>query len=119
MPTEHVVAQAGEIAPGERRIVAIGKLELGVFNVEGQFYALPNVCLHQYGPLCEGRISGTLSATAASEWKLEWVDEGRILTCPWHRLEFNITTGQCLAFPRRKLRSYPVRVEDGQVKVLI
>jgi nitrite reductase/ring-hydroxylating ferredoxin subunit len=47
------------------------------------------------------------------------VHEGQILTCPWHRLEFNITTGQCLAFPRRKLRSDPVTVEDGQIKVLV
>ena len=43
--------------------IAIGKLEIGVFNVDGQYYALPNVCLHQFGPLCAGRISGTLSAT--------------------------------------------------------
>jgi nitrite reductase/ring-hydroxylating ferredoxin subunit len=119
MPTEHVVAQAGEIGAGERKIVSIGSLEIGVFNIGGQYYALPNVCLHQYGPLCTGRISGTLAATAAGGWKLEWVDEGRILTCPWHGLEFNITTGQCLAFPRRRLRSYAVKVEDGQIKVLV
>ena len=119
MPTEHVVAQAGEIAAGECRIVAIGKLEIGVFNVDGQYYALPNVCLHQYGPLCTGRISGTLAATAASDWKLEWVREGQIITCPWHRLEFDITNGQCLAFPKRKLRSYPVKVEDGRIMVII
>ena len=119
MPSEHVVAQVGEIGAGECRIVAIGKLEVGVFNIDGQYYALPNVCLHQYGPLCTGRISGTLAATAANDWKLEWVHDGQIITCPWHRLEFNITTGQCLAFPQRKLRSYTVKVEDGRIKVLI
>jgi nitrite reductase/ring-hydroxylating ferredoxin subunit len=119
MPSEHVVAQVGEISAGERRIVSIGNLEIGVFNVAGQYYALPNVCLHQYGPVCTGRISGTLKATAAGDWKLEWVSEGQIVTCPWHGLEYNITTGQCLAFPRRKLRSYPVKVEDGQIKVLL
>ena len=119
MPIEHVVAQVGEIGVGERRIVSIGSLEIGVFNVDGQYYALPNVCLHQYGPVCTGRISGTLTAAATSDWKLEWAYEGQIVTCPWHGLEFNITTGQCLAFPRRKLRSYPVTVEDGQIKVLV
>ena len=59
MPTEHIVAEAGEIGAGERKIVSIGSLEIGVFNVDGQLYALPNVCLHQYGPLCTGRISGS------------------------------------------------------------
>jgi len=119
MPTEHVVARADEIGVGECKIVAIGSLQIGVFNVDGQFYALPNVCLHQFGPLCTGRISGTLAASAASEDFASSSLEGQIITCPWHRLEFNITTGQCLAFPKRKLRSYPVKVEDGQVKVLI
>jgi nitrite reductase/ring-hydroxylating ferredoxin subunit len=119
MPTEHVVARADEIGVGECKIVAIGSLQIGVFNVDGQFYALPNVCLHQFGPLCTGRISGTLAASADNDWKLEWVQEGQIVTCPWHRLEFNITTGQCLAFPKRKLRSYPVKVADGQVKVVV
>jgi nitrite reductase/ring-hydroxylating ferredoxin subunit len=56
MPTAHVVAHVGEIGAGERRIVSIGKLEIGIFNVDGRYYALPNVCLHQFGPLCTGRI---------------------------------------------------------------
>jgi nitrite reductase (NADH) small subunit len=119
MASEHIVARVDEIAEGERRIVTIGEREVGVFNVHGQFYALPNICIHQAGPLCKGRVSGTLTASAENHWKFEWGFEGEILTCPWHAMEFNITTGQCLAWPKRRVRSYPVKVEDGQIVVTL
>jgi nitrite reductase (NADH) small subunit len=119
MPSEHVVAREGEIPEGERRIVQIGERQIGIFNVRGQYYALPNICIHQAGPLCEGRISGTLVAGVETGWKFEWGFEGEIVTCPWHALEYNITTGQCLAFPKRRVRAYPARVENGQIIVAL
>ena len=119
MPGEHIVARVGDIPEGQRLIVKIGEREVGVFNVHGQYYALPNICIHQAGPLCTGRISGTLVANAATQWKFQWAFDGEIITCPWHALEYNITTGQCLAFPKRRIRSYPVKVEDGQIIVVI
>ena len=119
MATEHIIAQIGEIPEGDRRIVQIDGREIGVFNVRGQYYALPNVCAHQFGPVCKGRISGTLIATAETQWKLQWTNEGEIVTCPWHALEYNITTGQCLALPNRRLRTYTVKVEDDQIKLML
>jgi nitrite reductase/ring-hydroxylating ferredoxin subunit len=117
MASEHIVARADEIAEGQRRIVTIDEREVGVFNVRGTFYALPNICIHQAGPLCKGRISGTLTARAENHWKFEWGFEGEILTCPWHSMEFNITTGQSLAWPKRRVRQYPVKVVNGQIVV--
>ena len=73
--------------------------------------------MHQWGPLCLGAVSGTLACSAETDWRLESVKEGRIVICPWHSLEFDLTTGQCLAYPRVKLRHYPVTVEDGVVRV--
>ncbi|MEP7198318.1 MAG: Rieske 2Fe-2S domain-containing protein [Chloroflexota bacterium] len=119
MAAEHIVAQVTDIPEGQSRIVKIGAREIGIFNVRGQFYALPNICIHQGGPLCEGRISGTLTARAENNWKFEWTHEGEIVTCPWHALEYNITTGQCLAFPNRRVRSYPVTVAGGQITVVL
>ena len=119
MPSEHIVAREGELAEGKSCLVKIGEREVGLFNVRGSYYALPNICIHQAGPLCKGRISGTLTATAESNWKFQWVNEGEIVTCPWHALEFNITTGQCLAFPKRRVRSYPVKVENGQIIITL
>jgi nitrite reductase/ring-hydroxylating ferredoxin subunit len=113
----HVVGAVEDFPPGSHKVVKVGRAEIGVFNVRGQFYALPNLCTHQFGPLCEGTVNGTTACTAESGWRIEWVRDGEILTCPWHGLEFDITTGECVAAPRVRLRQYAVTVQDGQVVV--
>jgi nitrite reductase/ring-hydroxylating ferredoxin subunit len=90
MATEHYVADASEIPEGARRIVTIGGREIGVFNIKGHYYALPNVCFHQGGPLCEGPVTGTLIANVNTQWKPQWVQEGEILHCPWHSMEYDM-----------------------------
>jgi len=100
-------------------VVKLGRVEVGVFNVDGDFYALPNVCPHQFGPLCEGTVNGTMACSAATDWKFQWVRDGEIVTCPWHGVEFDIATGKSLSSPRLRVRTYPVAVEDGQVKVTV
>jgi nitrite reductase (NADH) small subunit len=117
--TRYDVALAAELPPGSRKIVSVRGLEIGVFNVGGDYTALPNICIHQWGPLCAGKVTGTLAAKAESDWRLEWVRDGQVVICPWHSLEFDLMTGQCLAYPRVKLRRYPVVVEDGVVKVVV
>jgi nitrite reductase/ring-hydroxylating ferredoxin subunit len=87
--------------------------------VRGSFYALPNNCLHQNGPLCSGSVSGTVEATAEAGWKPRWVREGEIVICPWHTMEFDIITGRCLAEPRRRLPTYTVTVVDSEIRVSI
>jgi nitrite reductase (NADH) small subunit len=119
MVRAYCVAQVTDIPEGTRRIVQVGDRQIGIFNVHGQYYALPNFCIHQGGPLCEGRVSGTVTANAATKWEFQWGFEGEIVTCPWHGLEFNIVTGQCVALPRRQLRTYPVVVDNGQIKVVL
>ncbi len=114
----YVVGAVAELPEGSQRIVTVDGLEIGVFNVNGRYYALPNHCFHQGGPLCEGKVGGTVRATAASGWTPQWVQEGEIVVCPWHGLEFDLTTGRCLARKRGRLRQFAVRVENGQVQVL-
>jgi nitrite reductase (NADH) small subunit len=114
---EVVVCPAAELPPGSRKIVRVGAVEVGVFNVAGEYYALPNICTHQFGPLCEGQVSGTVLARRENDFRLEWAHEGKIVVCPWHGLEFDLTTGRCVALPKVKLRAYRVRVEADQVVV--
>lgn len=118
MPS-HVVATVEDLPTGAHRVVKVGNLEIGIFNVHGQYYALPNVCIHQWGPLCTGRVAGTLIATEETDWKRAWVREGEVVICPWHSMEYDITTGQCLGHPRIRLRQYPIHVEDGKVMVVL
>ncbi|HWE63301.1 MAG TPA: Rieske 2Fe-2S domain-containing protein [Chloroflexota bacterium] len=42
-----------------------------------------------------------------------------MLTCPWHALEYDITTGRCLAYPGIKLRQFPLRVDGDQLIVIV
>jgi nitrite reductase/ring-hydroxylating ferredoxin subunit len=117
--TDHVVGPVADFPPGTHRVVRLGRIEVGVFNVEGRFYALPNVCPHQFGPLCEGTVNGTMTCSAATGWRHAWARQGEILTCPWHGIEFDIATGRSLSSPRLRVRTYPVRIADGQVTVTI
>ena len=109
---EHAIGPAAEFPPGTHRVVKVR-------NVDGRFYALPNVCTRQFGPLCEGTVNDTLVCSAETGWRHEWARDDEIITCPWHGLEFDITTGQCLASPKVRLRQYAVTVEDGQVTIML
>ena len=115
MTREYLVGSVDDLPIDGRILVTVRNREIGVFNIGGKYYALPNVCIHQNGPLCLGAVSGTLNASTHTDWKLEWVNEGEILVCPWHSMEYDITTGQSLAFPNRQLPTYDVQVKGGQI----
>ncbi len=119
MAVEHVVSRVEDLPVGTHKVFRVGGREIGIFNVEGRYYALPNNCLHQNGPLCKGSVSGTLESTAQGGWKPSWVREGEIVICPWHTMEFDIITGRCLAEPRRRLPTYTVTVIDSEIRVSI
>jgi nitrite reductase/ring-hydroxylating ferredoxin subunit len=119
MTSLHVICAAEELPEGTHSVFEVAGRQIGVFNVGGRFFALPNVCFHQNGPLCRGLVTGTFGADAATDWKPEWRLDGEIVVCPWHAMEFHIETGRCIAYPHRKLPTYPVTVRDGQVTVQI
>jgi 3-phenylpropionate/trans-cinnamate dioxygenase ferredoxin subunit len=111
-PTRYVVGTVAEIPPGERRIVEVDGISIGVFNVGGTFYALRNRCPHQGAPLCRGSLKGTTLPSAPGEYI--WAREGEILRCPWHGWEFDVTTGRSIFNPHRvRVRAYDVTVEPG------
>ena len=113
------MCRTGDLPPGSHRVVDAGRRQLGVFNVAGRYYALPNLCPHQLGPLCTGRTTGTLAARAANDWQPEWVMDGEVIVFPWHGLEFHVPTGRCLAYAEITLRSYEVRVVEDEVRVVV
>lgn len=95
------VAAAAEIAPGTAKAVEVGGKTLAVFNCDGAFYATDNACLHRGGPLGEGALSGTT------------------IMCPWHGWEFDVTSGACAMEPSKRVQTYPVTVESGDVFVTL
>jgi nitrite reductase/ring-hydroxylating ferredoxin subunit len=110
---KHVVAAAAEIPPGGRKIVDIAGRSIGIFNLDGEYFALRNRCPHQGGALCEGKLWGVLRATLPGEFEYEPSRE--VLACPWHGWEFHLRTGQSWCEPERlRVRRYPVTVEEGR-----
>jgi nitrite reductase (NADH) small subunit len=99
------------------RIVEIDGRSVGVFNVDGRFYALHNRCPHRGGTLCEGPLAGTTLPTDRREHV--YGREGRVLRCAWHGWEFDVTTGRALADPGVRARPCAVTIEDGDVVVAL
>jgi 3-phenylpropionate/trans-cinnamate dioxygenase ferredoxin subunit len=96
------VCPVEELPPGHVKIVFAGTLAIGVYNLDGEYFALEDRCSHDDGPLCEGDFD---------------VEEG-IAICPRHGANIDIRTGRALTLPAvDPVDTYAVRVEDGFVKV--
>ena len=96
------VAEADAFPPGSSKIVRDGNLWVGVYNCGGTLYAIEDRCSHDDGPLCLGDCE----------------QEGCRVVCPRHGASFDIATGRALSLPAfQPVRTFPVRVDDGIVKV--
>ena len=90
------VATREAMPPGSARAFPVGRYEVALFNVDGEFYALENSCPHQGGPIADG-----------------WV-EGRTVTCPWHAWCFDLQTGKMTLGDFAWIERFEVRLEgDG------
>jgi nitrite reductase/ring-hydroxylating ferredoxin subunit len=89
---KYVVARVDEIKPGRRKIVDIDGRSIGVFNVNGEFFALRDRCPHQGGSLCSGQLWGPVRAPATGEH--EYILTAALVRCPLHAWEFDVRTGQ-------------------------
>ena len=94
------VARSDEIAPGQWQVVDVDGTQIAVFNLEGKYYAIEDVCTHDAGQLTGGAVEG---------------DE---IVCPRHGARFSIRTGAALTAPAfEPTEVFPVRVENGEVQV--
>ncbi|MCM3403189.1 Rieske (2Fe-2S) protein [Cytobacillus oceanisediminis] len=112
---KHVVATVSELPIGSHKVVKVGSIEIGIFNVENEFYALKSVCPHQQASLCKGVVDGTNLHSDAHQYIFG--RDGEILRCPWHNWEFDIKTGCALFDNSLKVASYKV-TQDGDNLVL-
>ena len=115
--TRHRICSTDELAEGERLLKQVRGREIAVFHTRGEYVAVANYCVHAGGPVCEGRLSGTVSADS-DRWDWEWEREDEILTCPWHGWEFDVFTGEFLSDDRYRLVTYDVEIEDGDLFVV-
>jgi 3-phenylpropionate/trans-cinnamate dioxygenase ferredoxin subunit len=96
------VAGVDELTPGSRRVVDVDGVAVAVFNLGGEYFAIQDTCTHDGGELASGEL------------------EGEIIICPRHGARFSIKTGAVLGPPAYEdVRSYPVRVAEGKVQVMV
>lgn len=96
------VCAMDDLAPGETKTIYLEGKMVGIFNVDGQLYALNNRCSHARGPLSEGEIN-------AAECSV---------TCPWHYGKFDLKTGAATdGVVNKPVETYQVEVRDGVIWV--
>jgi 3-phenylpropionate/trans-cinnamate dioxygenase ferredoxin subunit len=113
---QHVIARVSEFPPGSRRVVMISGKSIGVFNIDGEFFALRNVCPHQGAPLCRGELTDLSVARFAGDDppQREVERHGEILRCPWHGWEFDIRTGDAVIQEGWRVGTYRAFVQDAE-----
>jgi len=96
------VARIEAVPAGAAIVVEVQGQRIAIFNVAGALYAIEDTCTHEEASLAEG-----------------WV-EGEVVECPRHGARFNLRTGEVVSMPAvRGVRTYPVWVEDGEIKLAL
>jgi naphthalene 1,2-dioxygenase ferredoxin component len=96
------VAARDDVPEGDVIAVTVGDRDIALYGVDGNVYATANICTHGHARLCEGFL------------------EGNEIECPLHQGRFDVTTGKAVLEPvTEDIRTFPVKIEDGQVLLLI
>lgn len=113
------VANADEFEPGDRQIVDVDGRSIGVFNIDGEYYAIVNQCAHDCGPVCKGRVKNQLVGTYNEpEERIEESFTGPpTVTCPLHGWAYDLSTGKHIGDPNIVLPTYDVFVENGEIYI--
>ena len=95
------VAKVGEIPEGEGRAYPVDDAMVGVFLVNGRYFAINDSCPHMGASLATGYV------------------ENDAVTCPWHAWRFCVKDGTWLDNPNAKVKTeaYEVRVEGDEIQV--
>ena len=118
---ELFVGKESECEDRDRKIIAQGDLEIGVFHVNSDFYAYENNCVHQGGPVCQGKILNKVEEVLADDKTskgLKFSESDVHIVCPWHGYEYNLMTGRHPGDRNVRLKPYEVKISDGEVYVI-
>jgi 3-phenylpropionate/trans-cinnamate dioxygenase ferredoxin subunit len=110
-PRRFVVGRPGDVSEGGHIIVSVDGRDMGIYRLDGAFYALPNRCPHLGGPSCKGQIMHEIHAPVPGD--VRGNDDRTFIACPWHNWEFDIRTGQSYWNAKLRARPFMVAVERG------
>jgi ferredoxin-thioredoxin reductase catalytic chain len=99
-PVDVPVAVAAAVSDNSSFHVKIGKRDIAVFKVDGEFFALSNLCRHAYGPLSQGFL------------------DGYTVMCPWHGWRYDVRDGTT-DHPHAGVGTYEVVVKNGEVRIIL
>ncbi len=98
----HLVAKTGEIEDDEPEQVRVADIQIALCKVDGTYYAVADICTHEFACLSEGYIDG---------------DE---IECPLHQARFHLPTGEVRAAPATEnIRTYPVKVTGDEIYIQV
>ena len=112
---KHLVCKTNEVSPGNQKIVQVGRMSIGIFNIDDGYHAMLNVCPHQGAALCEGPVCGTSAQTDKAEFI--YCKDAALVRCAWHGWEFDIKSGEFLVDPNIKAKTFPVSVDGDDIYV--
>lgn len=95
------VAATDACPPGSALECVAEDRVIALFNVDGTYHALEGLCPHQGGPLGKGQLCG------------------HVVTCPWHRWQFDVRTGRHLVDSGPCHTRFDTRVDGEGVWVLL
>lgn len=101
------VGSTSDLAPGAMKGIEVDGQKLLLANVDGTFYAIGRKCPHMGFDLCKGTLH-----------------DGQV-TCRMHGATFDLKTGEAVEKAKllfiktqpKPAKTYPVKVEAGQVMV--
>ncbi len=114
--TQHVVCSVDDLPVGKMKSFSVAGTKIVLYHLKDGFYATQANCSHMFAPLAKGKL--------LEDCKVQ---------CPLHRARFDIKTGEVIDwanFPpgigllnvvrgEKALKTYPVSVKDGDVRVKI
>jgi nitrite reductase/ring-hydroxylating ferredoxin subunit len=116
-----VIVDVGSLEELPRRSIRILEaegVEFGIVRWDDAVFALRNECPHEGGPVCRGRLSPRVTARDGQPGTLALDETTPVLACAWHGWEFDVRTGRAVwGKPSFRVRTYPVVVEDGRIRV--
>lgn len=116
---EHTVATVDELEPGHAKCVEVNGIAIALFNVDGEFYATHNRCPHKGASMC------SVGDVKIGDGELQQRTKGGVdpavpsAFCPWHHWEWNLTTGENVAYPDERIPTFDVRVRGNEVNVIL
>ena len=96
------VARMGDIPQGQVKVFQVKGQRLVLANVNGQHFAVQDLCTHDNGPLGEGEL----------------IEE--LVECPRHGARFNVKTGEAITLPAVvPVKTFPVKASGNDILVEI